>query len=327
VPESDRRSSRATLVEVARRVGVSPSTVSRAFNEPHLLRSETVASVKAAALDLGYVPNRHARALITGRSAVLGLVVPDLCNPFFPPLVRAAQREAERHGLTIVVAETDGDPAHERRQIAGLALQCDGVIVASSRLPGSDLIELAKGARVVLINADVPGLARVLISSELALAEAIRQLAEAGDRTFCYVGGPSRAWSESERRSTVVRVAGELGLAVTYLRAERGTYAEASDLMPEVLASTATAVVAFDDILAHAVLNGLAEAGRAVPSDVRLIGCDDALPIDTRPQLSTIQLRQVDAGTEAVRLLVSATGRPSDCRVVLPGRFQPRGTT
>ncbi len=318
---------RSTIVEVARSLGVAPSTVSRAFNEPHRLRHETVARIKAAADAMGYVPNRHAQALSTGRSSMIGLIVPDLCNPFFPPMVRAAQREAELSGLTVVVAETNSDPDHERRQVDTLLPECDGLVVASSRRPHHELRELAATARVVLVNADVDGLARVLISSRAALAEAIRELVARGDRTLCYVGGPAKSWSEQERRSTVAALAAELGLDVTYLRAELGTYADAAALMPEVLASGATAVIAFDDILAHAVVNGLAEAGRSIPRDVRVLGCDDALPIETRPQLSTIELLTGQAGEAAVRILATTQGRPRESRTELAGVLRRRGTT
>jgi LacI family transcriptional regulator len=126
---------RATITQIARRLGVAPSTVSRAFNEPRLLRPETVARVKAVADEMGYVANRHARALITGRSGAIGLIVPDITNPFFPLMIRFAQREAEALDQVVLVVETDSEPEQERRQIASLLAQTEGLIIASSRLP------------------------------------------------------------------------------------------------------------------------------------------------------------------------------------------------
>ena len=98
---------RSTIQQVARSLGVSPSTVSRAFNAPHLLKEETVSAVVATAERMGYVPNLHARALVTGKTGLIGLIVPDITNPFFPPLVRAAQRAAETRGLSVMIAETN----------------------------------------------------------------------------------------------------------------------------------------------------------------------------------------------------------------------------
>ncbi|WP_217182782.1 LacI family DNA-binding transcriptional regulator [Streptomyces sp. AC495_CC817] len=320
------RIARSSVVDVARALGVAPSTVSRAFNHPELLKPETVAAVHAAAERLGYVPNRHAQALITGRTGAIGLIVPDITNPFFPKLVRAAQRAAEQHGLSMFVAETNYDPANERRQIATMAPQSEGVIVASSRLPGDELQLLAQRTRVVFINNDTPGLARVLLSSRDALQRGIRHLSEKGSRRLCYVGGPVRSWSEGERRGIVGDCAAALDLDVSYLRAESGTYAEARALATSVLSSGADAVIAFDDVVAHGVLDGLLIQGVRVPEQVSLLGCDDALPIQTHPRVSTIRLPFTEAVRAAVGLVTSTEIAP-DTRIEVEGVLELRETT
>ncbi len=302
--------------------------MSRAFNAPHLLRPETVEIVTQTARDLGYVPNRHARALITGRSGVLGLVVPDLLNPFFPPVIRAAQREAEKYDLTVLVAETAGDPEVERRHLMSLIAQCEGIIVCSSRLGTDDLQQLAADTRVVFLNNDVPGAARILLTSAGAFDELITERAEHGEKRFCYLGGPSGSWAERERRSSIELTMGSLGLHCTFLRAESGTYAEAYALVDDVLASRATVVLCFDDVIAMAVLNGVTESGRLVPGDIRLLGCDDTLPFETRPRLSTIRMHTDEAGALAVQLLATDDlGAVPETRVELPGVLTRRATT
>ncbi|WP_341932856.1 LacI family transcriptional regulator [Microbacterium sp. LWO14-1.2] len=317
---------RASVVDVARALGVSPSTVSRAFNHPELLRAETVVAVHAAAERLGYVPNRHAQALITGRTGAIGLIVPDITNPFFPKLVRAAQRSAEQRGLSMFVAETGYDPEKERRQIATMAPQTEGVIVASSRLPGDELQLIAQRTRVVFINNDTPGLARVLLSSSTALRQGIDHLVASGARRLCYVGGPVRSWSEGERRRTVGDAVARLGLDATYLRDESGTYAEARALAKEVLDSGADAVIAFDDVVAHGVLDGLLVENVRVPGEVALIGCDDALPIQTHPRMSTIRLPFTEAVRAAMGLIAVDEIQP-DTRVEVEGVLELRETT
>ncbi|WP_353114445.1 LacI family DNA-binding transcriptional regulator [Microbacterium sp.] len=317
---------RASVVDVARALGIAPSTVSRAFNHPDRLRPETVAAVQEAAERLGYVPNRHARALITGRTGAIGLIVPDITNPFFPKLVRAAQRSAEQRGLSMFVAETGYDPEKERRQIATMAPQTEGVIVASSRLPDDELRLIAQRTRVVFINNDTPGLSRVLLSSGSALREGIGHLAAQGARRLCYVGGPARSWSEGERRGAVRESAAALGLEAHYLRDESGTYAEARALAKSVLASGADAVIAFDDVVAHGVLDGLLVAHVRVPEKMSLLGCDDALPIQTHPRMSTIRLPFTE-GVRAAMALIVADEVEADTRIEVAGVLELRETT
>lgn len=318
---------RSTIHEVAREVGVSASTVSRAFNAPHLLRPQTVRRVVAKAEQMGYVPNRHAQALVTGRTGLIGLIVPDITNPFFPPLVRAAQQAAEARALSVLMVESNSLPERERALIASLAPHCEGLIVASSRLTPEELRQLARSTRLVLVNNDTDGVARVLISSADALAEGIETLAAAGARRFCYVGGPHRSWSEQERRSTLERMSALHGLASTYLRDESGTYHEARGMLAHHDFDV-DAVVAFDDVIACGILDGLSDRGIAIPEQVRLLGCDDALPVQTRPRLSTIRLRSAEGITAAVNLLIETRGPcVPDERVLLPGVLALRETT
>jgi LacI family transcriptional regulator len=114
---ADRPSSKPlpTIDRVAAEAGVSRATVSRAFTRPDLLSRETVRHVRAVAKRLGYVPNQTARALSTGRHGNIALVVPDIANPFFPPLIRAVQTRADDAGLSVFLGDSDEDPDREGR--------------------------------------------------------------------------------------------------------------------------------------------------------------------------------------------------------------------
>lgn len=317
---------RSTIYQVARALGVSASTVSRAFNAPHKLLPSTVERVRAKAEEMGYVPNRYAQALSTGRTKMLGLVVPDLTNPFFPPLIRAAQRTAENSGFSVLVAETNSSQERERALLATLIPHCEGVVIASPRLPPAELQEVGARTSLMLINNDTPGLARVLMSTEQAIDEAVSSFAQAGARSFLYVGGPRRSWSEQERRGTLERCSERLGLEVIAVRVESGTYAEARTLAAEY-AQGVDAVVAFDDIIACGVLDGLGDVGVPVPDRTRLLGCDDALPVRTRPRISTIQLPTGEATHIAVQKLVAGIGsKAKEIRMVLHGVLRIRET-
>lgn len=319
---------RATIIEVARRADVAPSTVSRAFNKPRLLKSETVRHVLAVAAELGYEPNLHARALSTGKSGMFGLVVPDITNPFFAPLIRAAQRAAESEDLDILVVESDSDPEREWRLVRRLMPRVAGLVLASSRLPEKKARELAEHSRVVFINRDLKGTARVLTESSEGLAQGVKVLVDGGARHIAYVGGPRKSWSETERSSTVENVAASVGVAVTRMRVEAGIYRDARTLSPEIIRFGADAVVAFDDIVAHGILDGLRHHGVDVPGEVQILGCDDALPIETHPSISTIRLRSEETAVIAIRLLLGDDSRPVPAsRVGLQGVLELRETT
>jgi LacI family transcriptional regulator len=141
----------STIADVAKAAGVSRATVSRAFGRPQLLKPETVAHVQRVAAELGYAPSRVARALSTGRFGNLALVVPDIANPFFPPLIRAVQGRADRAGFAIFLGDADEDPAREDVLLGQLAAQVDGFVLASSRM-GEELIRAHAARRPLVLS-------------------------------------------------------------------------------------------------------------------------------------------------------------------------------
>src|SRR5215470_3528997 len=118
-----------TISDVAKAAGVSTSTVSRAFSRPEMLLEETVAQVRSVATQLGYLPNPMARALSTGRQGNIAIVVPDIANPFFPPLLRAAQTTADAAGFSVFLGDSYEDPARELRLVNKLVMQVEGFIL------------------------------------------------------------------------------------------------------------------------------------------------------------------------------------------------------
>src|SRR5690606_20414907 len=132
--ETRRASVAVTIRDVARASGVHASTVSRAFSAPHLVNADTRTRVPAVAEGLGYRPNRAARALTTKRTHNIGLIVADISNPFFPPLIKAAQAQARARDYHVFVADTDEDPQVEEELIQTLSKQVDGVLLCSPRL-------------------------------------------------------------------------------------------------------------------------------------------------------------------------------------------------
>src|ERR671916_3440846 len=152
-----------TIRDVARASGVHISTVSRTFSAPHLVNPDTRTRVLACAEQLGYRPNRAARALITGRTYNIGLIVADIANPFFPPLIKAAESQARRHDHHIFVADTNEDAVVEEELVRALAKQVDGVLLCSPRMSNSLIEQLSREVPLVVVNRQIPGLPAVVM--------------------------------------------------------------------------------------------------------------------------------------------------------------------
>ncbi|GAA0901736.1 LacI family DNA-binding transcriptional regulator [Pseudonocardia zijingensis] len=320
-----------TIKVVAAAAGVSTATVSRVFSRPHLLRESTVAHVTEIARELGYRPSHTARALSTGRLGMIAVVVPDIANPFFPPVIRAAQAHAGAGGVSTVVGDTDEDPAKELDLLAELERRTDGVVLVSSRLPEEQVREIAaRGHPLVLVNRDVRGVPRILVDSAPGIREAVDHLAGLGHRHLAYISGPAGSWSDEQRRVALRARCAELGITATVLRPHRPEHDEGRAAAAEVLATGATAAIAFDDGLAQGVLAGMAESGVAVPAEISIVGCDDILAATTYPPLTTVHGRGGEAGRLAVELLMELVERPGgerDRRVLLPSHLVTRSSS
>jgi len=323
------RRTRPTINQVAEAAGVTKSSVSRAFTRPEMLSEETVRKISAAAERLGYVPNRTARALSTGRHGNIALIVPDVANPFFPPLIRAAQSEADRSDYCVFLGNSDEMPKQEDKLIGRFGGQVEGFLLVSSRLTDEQIVEHAARRPVVLINRDVEGIPRVLIDSASGVTEAVEHLASLGHKKLVYVGGPRGSWSNKQRRAAVRRSARVLGLEVGVIANEYPAFEAGRRVVPNVLASGATAVIAFDDLTAQGMLAELLDRGVSVPEELSVVGCDDVLGATTYPSLTTVSNRSIEAGKTALTLLVDALENQAapDVRYVLNTNIVVRNTT
>lgn len=251
------RTSAVTLADVARAAGVSSSTASRAFNYPHLLRADTVARVKATADQLGFRPNRHAKALSTGKTSALGLIVPDLSNPFFPPLVHAAQVTAEDRGYSLYILSSEHNAVRERHLANVVSRDVAGLVLASTRMSQAQVREVAEQVPTVLINAQVNGISTVLVSATQAIAAAIADGVQRGISGVAYIGSEERWWPNNERETSARTEASARSLPYRRLRLTEPTYADALALARVLEHQPRELLVAFDDIVAHGLLDGM----------------------------------------------------------------------
>ncbi|WP_214403209.1 LacI family DNA-binding transcriptional regulator [Pseudonocardia lacus] len=295
-----------TIKDVAAAAGVSQSTVSRALSMPELVSPVTRARVQAAARRLGYEPNRAARGLITGRTANLGLVVPDLANPLFAAVVKGVQAAARAADYSVFIADTDEDASAEPGLLRALAKQVDGIVLCSPRSPDAELTEAGTDTPVVLMNRQVAGYPAVTVDNADGMRQAVEHLAALGHRRVCYVAGPRSSWSNGQREQGLRATAEAVGVDLVHLghfppRFDGGV--AAADL---ALASGASAVVAYNDIVALGLLSRLGARGVAVPDRISVLGCDD-IPMSamTHPALTTVAVPQHEAGRAAVAMLLA----------------------
>jgi DNA-binding LacI/PurR family transcriptional regulator len=322
----------ATIRDVARLAGVSPSTVSRALSMPGVVNPATRARVMAAADSLGYAPNKAARGLITGRTGNIGLVVPDLANPFFPSVVKGVQARAGESDVAVFLADSDENATTEIGLVRALAKQVDGMILCSPRSSDHELIGLAQETNVVLINRLVEGVPAVTFDNEEAMRLAVDHLVALGHRRIAWVGGPKTSWSNKHRMIGLFAAAHDSGVELAPVGWFQPSYDGGIAAADQVVAKRATAVVAYNDLIAIGLLARLHARGISVPDDVSVVGVDDiAMSRMARPALTTVRLPKQKAGRLAVELLLGLLDDPDpgsiSLRGTLHGELMVRGST
>ncbi|MBB5895296.1 LacI family DNA-binding transcriptional regulator [Kutzneria kofuensis] len=294
-----------TIRDVARQAQVSVATVSRALTSPDLVRATTRERVLAVAADLGYQPNLAARGLITGKTGNIGIVVPDLNNPFFTGVLKGVQNQARMASHAVFVADSDEDPAAEEQLVRAMAKQVDGVILCSPGIDEQQVRELADTTTLVLLNRRMRSVPAALMNSGSGMRQVIDHLVALGHHRIAYLNGPRTSWSNKERRRGL-RIAVQkhdvdlVDMGPFPPRYEGGL--QAADL---AMAENVTAIVAYNDIMALGVLARLRDRGVRVPDDVSLTGFDDLMfGALCQPPLTTVAMPVVPAGRLAVDLLL-----------------------
>ncbi|WP_130011236.1 LacI family DNA-binding transcriptional regulator [Serinicoccus sediminis] len=289
------RRDQVSIPQVAQAAGVSTATAGRALGGYGSVSQEARERVLAAAAELGYQRNDLARAIITGRSDTIGLVVADIENPFFAAAVRGVSDAARAGGYEVLLANTDEDPARERSAVdVLLAKRVDGLIVAPTAGSAEHLVHAQRsGCPVVLLDRRAEGveLDTVLVDNDRASADVVAHLIRAGHQRIALVTGGMRAADPVASDQTGVstgrdRVEGflrgmrdaDIPQPERYLRTAAGTperaYAATRDLL--AAAEPPTALFASDNRVALGVLRAVREASLRVPDDISLVAFDDA---------------------------------------------------
>lgn len=307
---------RVKLTDVARAAGVHPGTASRALNPltRDQVSRETSRRVVRAAQRMGYVPNTVARGLRTARSYIVAMVVPDVTNPLFPPMVRGAERVLSKAGYTLVLTDTDNNAAAERLQIEQLrARGADGFIVATARWEDLLLDELAgAGIPAVLVNRNTASakLPYVGADERTGITLAVDHLVGLGHRRISYLAGPQDTSTGRERAAAFRQAVQAHGLPTGRGQVRPcSAYTEAAGVAAARKLITpsydGTAILAGNDLIAFGALSVLAEAGLSCPGRVSLVGFNDLPLVDKlTPPLTTVRLPLADMGALAARTLL-----------------------
>ncbi|MEV6343194.1 LacI family DNA-binding transcriptional regulator [Actinoplanes sp. NPDC051851] len=317
---------RTTVQDVARAAGVSVSTVSRALTGGSVSPA-TREAVVAVATRLGYQPNRAARGLITGRTGNLGLIVPDLRNPFFADVAKGVTARARAVDCGVFITDTDEDPVAELEAIATLRHNTDGVLLCSPRAADADLLTAADPATTVLLHRRVPGMSSVVADIADGTRQAVQHLRALGHRRIAYVSGPEDSWATGQRLTGLDGFAGDAELEILRIGSVAPTFEGgvlAGDL---VLAGPATAVLAYNDLVALGLLHRLAARGAAVPGRMSVVGYDDiSLAAMSHPPLTSVAVPKDRAGAVGLDLLLGRSGVTGG-EVVLPTSLTVRASS
>jgi LacI family transcriptional regulator len=328
-----------TIRDVARRAGVSISTVSRVLNGSSPVSEEKQALVTEAAEALGYHPNPAALSLLNKRTGALGVLLPFMSGEFFSELLGGLDEAAQELGQSLVVSSSHSRPDDFGRAASILHKRVDGLLVMAPELGAAGASQLAASdAPVVFLNTDAaPDIAADFINFDNygGARAATEHLIGLGHRRLTFVDGPASAWDAQERARGFREAAHAAGLGDRIRVVQGGYTREAGFAAAQTLLGTGplpTGIVAANDYGALGVMSALHEAGIRVPHEVSVCGFD-GLPSGAfaLPPLTTARVPVRELGARAVRLLLSRIGEteraPTFRRDVVPVEFLARAST
>ncbi|WP_135552636.1 LacI family DNA-binding transcriptional regulator [Paenibacillus cymbidii] len=309
-----------TIKDIGREAGVSIASVSKVLNGNYAnVSAETRDNILAVAKRLNYRPNRLARGLVSNRTHMVGLIVPDIASPYFAQLAKEIERSAYAAGYKLLLCNTDNDAVKVGGYIDMLLeYNTDGVIVAETAL--GDAIDrlLGSGCKVATINSGVlgPEVYGVYVDNVEGTYLATRHLIERGHTHIAFIGSDNEPGKANQRLDGYMKAMGEHGLQIDYGRIKLGNYQlETGQFYAQQLLERNqrfTAIVCGNDVIAFGALNALKDNGVRVPDDVSLVGFDDVyLTTLADPKLTSVRQPVLEISRLAVGALVKLmSGEP-----------------
>ena len=323
-----------TVLDVAKRAGVSRGTVSKAMNDTGQLRPETRRRVLAAAAELGFEPNLQARSLTSGRTFTVGLLTSDSIGRFSIPILQGVEDALGADSISVFLCDARGDAERERKYVRTLLnRRVDGIVMTARKTDVRPSIgSLPVPVVYAYAQSDRPQ-DRAVISNDVL---AVRHLLAGGRRRIAYIAGPVRMLAVRQRAAGARAALEEAGLKLPAALARYGPWSEewgreaAAGLIGEIRAGAVDAVFCASDEIGRGVADGLRDAGVRVPDDAALVGVDNWRPLATssRPPLTTVDLQLEQIGRVAAQeLLARIAGGTATGARLLPGRLVVRASS
>ncbi|MBV8569981.1 MAG: LacI family DNA-binding transcriptional regulator [Acidobacteriaceae bacterium] len=307
----------ASIKDVAAKAGVSIATVSHVLNGTRITSQPTRERVLAAIRELGYSQNQSARNLARGRSTLLGLLISDVRNPFFPDITAAFQDQALAHEMDALVMNTNYDPHRTLNSVRRLlGLQVPGVAILTSQIDPA-VIDMLARHRIAAVYLDLgrvdKSISNIVIEYETGIVLMLEHLSQLGHRRIAYIGGPLHLNSAQRRKNAFIETAARLGLDPSLaLDADftvKGGYFACSKLLS--VPQPPTAIVAGNDLTAIGVLHRAYDGKIRVPEDLSVTGFDDILFAEyTQPALTTASIPRAEIGRVAFQAIWTMLSDP-----------------
>lgn len=305
-PAEERRSD-ATIYDVAKVAGVSPSTVSRAFSRPGRVSAQTAERIRAVADELGYRSREVSRSAPRTNTRVLGLAVSDITNPFNFRVIRGCQAAAAEAGFIVTLSDSQESESLERETLRRSLPLIDGLVIASSRLSDTELRTVAKLMPVVVLNRQVAGLHCIVPDMTHGVRKAAAHLVQLGHHSITYLAGPEASWADGMRWRAIRDSSRELGFTEHRVGPFAPTLQGGRTASEVVAGRKLRAVICYNDLMAIGLMRGLQERGISVPGDVSIIGFDNIFASAiTSPALTTVAAPLTMLGDAAVRYIVAS---------------------
>jgi LacI family transcriptional regulator len=303
----------ATIYDVARLAQVSPSTVSRALNKPGRISAETERKVREAAERLQFEINPSARALPTGRRMTLALMLADITNPVVFGVIRGAERAAAAAGYTLIITESQESGESELKMLRRIQASVDGIVLATTRVPTLSIQQFAHVKPIVLLNRAESAVASIVPDVLGGVAQLLDHLRACGHANIAYLSGPAASWMNGERWAALVQLAPSRRMRVFEIPGRAPTMPGGAEALERVMLSPATAVIAFNDLMALGLLRQARQEKISVPGRLSVAGFDNIFGAElTTPALTTVAAPLEDAAATAVESLVALIERSSD---------------
>lgn len=313
-----------TIKDIARELDLSYSSVSLALNGDTRIKEQTRERVKSKAEEMGYRRNAQARALVMNKSEMVGFILPDIANPFFASLILGAEEIAFRRGYSLVICNTNWSSKLEAMHLnLVIERKIDGILLVSCNEPNPTLEKvLSLELPVVFVSSPYPDAEANFVGtdSEHGGYLAAKHLLDLGHRKFVVVGGRFNSEAISQRFKGYERALGEYGIPLEESDVYPGDFSVESgcNSIKRILSEqhAFSAVLAFDDLIAIGVMNGIRESGLRVPDDISVIGFDNIEAASfSGIDLTTISMDKISMGRLAAEMLLDdlyCTDKPRD---------------